>query len=240
MIVDCAVYEEGCRREGELALEDAYASLGPDAFVWIGLYEPNEYEFESVRHEFELHELAVEDAIKAHQRPKLEIYGDTLFLVLKTARWEDDDVQLGEILLFVGDGFIVSVRHGETALHDVRLRLEERPDLLRCGPGAVLHAIVDKVVDDYEPVVEQLEASIKEVEVQVFSSGRTNPAERIYTLKREVLEVHGAVVPLLGPVQDLAAVPRRHVERGDPALLPRRARPPAACRLAGAGVPRAA
>ncbi len=211
MIVDCAVYEQGQRREGELALEDAYEALGPDAFVWIGLYEPSEREFDSVRREFDLHELAVEDAINAHQRPKLEIYGDTLFLVLKTARWEHNDVQLGEILLFVGEGFIVSVRHGETALHDVRLRLEERPDLLRCGPGAALHAIVDRVVDDYEPVVEQLEAAIKEVETEVFSSARINPAERIYTLKREVLEVHSAVVPLLGPVQELASVPRRHV-----------------------------
>ena len=164
-----------------------------------------------MRREFDLHELAVEDAIKAHQRPKLEIYGESIFLVLKTARWEDDDVLLGEILLFVGDGFILSVRHGETALHDVRLRLEERPDLLRCGPGAALHAIVDKVVDDYEPVIEQLDAAIKEVEQQVFSSGRTNLAERIYTLKRDVLEMHGAVVPLVGPVQELAGVPRGHI-----------------------------
>jgi magnesium transporter len=164
-----------------------------------------------VRREFELHELAVEDAIKAHQRPKLEIYGDSLFLVLKTARWESGDIELGEILVFVGQGFIVSVRHGETALHEVRLRLEERPDLLRCGPGAALHAIVDKVVDDYGPVVEQLDAAIKEVEAEVFSGGRTNPAERIYALKRDVLEVHGAIVPLLGPVQELASVPHRHV-----------------------------
>ena len=211
MIVDCAVYEEGRRRQGELALEDAYEALGRDAFVWIGLYEPSEREFDSVRREFDLHELAVEDAIKAHQRPKLEIYGDSIFLVLKTARWENDDVLLGEILVFVGDGFILSVRHGETALHDVRLRLEERPDLLRCGPGAALHAIVDKVVDDYEPVIEHLDAAIKDVEQQVFSTGRTNPAERIYTLKRDVLEMHGAVVPLLGPVQELATVPRGHV-----------------------------
>ena len=211
MIVDCAVYEEGRRRAGELALEDAYEALGPGSFVWIGLYEPSEREFESVRREFDLHELAVEDAIKAHQRPKLEIYGDAIFLVLKTARWENDDVLLGEILLFVGDGFIVSVRHGETALHDVRLRLEERPELLRCGPGAALHAIVDKVVDDYEPVIEHLDAAIKEVEQQVFSSRRTNLAERIYTLKRDVLEMHGAVVPLLGPVQELASVPRGHI-----------------------------
>jgi magnesium transporter len=212
VIVDCAVYEHGRRREGEFGLAEAYEASGPDSFVWIGLYEPTEQEFDSVRREFDLHELAVEDAIKAHQRPKLETYGDSLFLVLKTARWEDGDVELGEILLFVGEGFIVSVRHGETALHDVRLRLEERPDLLRCGPGAALHAIVDKVVDDYEPVIEQLDAAIKEVEAEVFSGHRTNPAERIYTLKREVLEVHGAVVPLLAPVHELARTPHRDVD----------------------------
>ncbi|MBA2462656.1 MAG: magnesium and cobalt transport protein CorA [Actinobacteria bacterium] len=211
MIVDCAVYELGRRREGVFALAEAYAASGPDSFVWIGLYEPSEEEFDSVRREFDLHELAVEDAIKAHQRPKLEIYGDSLFLVLKTANWVDDDVELGEILLFVGAGFIVSVRHGHTALHDVRLRLEERPDLLSCGPGAALHAIVDKVVDDYEPVIERLDAAIKDVEGEVFSAHRSNPAERIYTLKREVLELHGAIIPLLGPVHELATSPHHEV-----------------------------
>ena len=212
MIVDCAVYEHGRRLQGEFGLAEAYEASGADSFVWLGLYEPTEEEFESVRREFDLHELAVEDAIKAHQRPKLETYGESLFLVLKTVRWEDGDVELGEILLFVGDGFIISVRHGETALHDVRLRLEERPDLLRCGPGAALHAIVDKVVDDYEPVIEQLDAAIKEVEAEVFSGRRTNPAERIYALKREVLEVHGAVVPLLGPVHELARTAHHEVD----------------------------
>jgi magnesium transporter len=207
MIVDCAVYQDGRRRPGELALEDTYEQCRRNgAFAWIGLYEPSLDEFDSVRREFDLHELAVEDAVKAHQRPKLEAYGDSLFLVLKTARWieRDESVELGEILLFVGDGFIVSVRHGETALHDVRLGMERRPELLRHGPSAALHAIVDRVVDDYQPVIDGLEQAIDDVERQVFSPARANPAERIYKLKREVLELHRALAPLVEPMESLA------------------------------------
>jgi magnesium transporter len=207
VIVDCAVYQEGERRPGELALSEAYAaSHDKDAFVWLGLHEPTKKEFESVRLEFDLHELAVEDAIKAHQRPKLEIYGNTLFVVLKTARYLPavELVEFGEIQLFIGDGFIITVRHGETALHDVRLRMERRPDLLRCGPGAAMHAIVDRVVDDYEPVISELDRDIREVEGEVFSESRMNPAERIYKLKREVLELHDAVGPLVDPLDRLA------------------------------------
>ena len=207
MIVDCAVYQAGRRRPGELALEETYEHCGRDgAFAWIGLLEPTVEEFESVRREFDLHELAVEDAIKAHQRPKLETYGDSLFIVLKTASYveSEENIELGEILLFVGADFIVSVRHGETALHDVRLELEERPELLRCGPSAALHAIVDRVVDDYEPAIDGIEQAIKDVESRVFSPTRENPAERIYNLKREVLELHGALSPLLDPIDSLA------------------------------------
>ena len=207
MIVDCAVYEEGRRRAGELALEDAYEAARADgAFVWIGLFEPTEAEFDAVRREFDLHDLAVEDAIKAHQRPKVEVYGESLFVVLKTARWVGDAelVRFGEILVFVGDQFLITVRHGETELHDVRLAVEGRPELLRCGPGAALHAIVDRVVDDYEPVVGQLDQSVRDVEADVFSPTRSNPAERIYALKRAVLSLHGAIVPLVEPVAGLA------------------------------------
>jgi magnesium transporter len=208
VLVDCAVYEKGRRRPGKLALEDTYEAARRDgSFAWLGLYEPTEVEFDSVRREFDLHELAVEDAIKAHQRPKLEVYGDSLFLVLKTARWreESESIDFGEILIFVGDGFLVSVRHGQTELHDVRLQLEERPEFLRLGEGAALHAIVDRVVDDYGPVVEALEEVVNEVEIEVFSPGRGNPAERIYRLKRAVLQLDAAVVPLLEPVHLLAA-----------------------------------
>ena len=208
MIVDCAVYEHGSRRDGALSVEDAVeARHAEDAFVWIGLYEPTDEEFDSVKREFNLHELAVEDAIHAHQRPKLEVYGDTIFIVLKTARYVDSDevVEFGEILIFMGDGFVITVRHGEaTELHDVRMDVEQRPELLRCGPGAVLHAIVDRVVDDYLPAIAGLEQDVEEVETEVFSTGRENPAERIYKLKREVSEFVRAAAPLVDPVARLA------------------------------------
>ena len=208
MILDCAVYEQGRRRDGSLALHDALElSQADGAFVWIGLHDPTEDEFDAVRREFDLHELAVEDALHAHQRPKLEDYGDTLFLVLKTARYVDSDevVQIGEILLFIGEDFVVTVRHGEgSALGGVRERIEGRPELLRRGPGAVLHAILDRVVDDYAPALEGLRADVEEVEADVFSSDRSSSAERIYKLKREVLEFSRATAPLVDPLRRLA------------------------------------
>jgi magnesium transporter len=207
VIVDCAVYEHGRRRMGDLRVEDAYeAAREEGTFVWIGLHEPTEDEFDSVRREFELHELAVEDAVKAHQRPKLEVYGDSLLVVLKTVRWDEsrEHLAVGEILLFVGDDFVISVRHGETALHDVRLRMEDRPDLMRHGPSAVLYAIVDRVVDDYRPAIDELDAAIKAVEVDVFSPSRVNSAARIYNLKRQVLALDGVAAPLVDPLDALA------------------------------------
>jgi magnesium transporter len=213
VIVDCALYEQGCRRPGRLPLELAGKAAADDgAFVWIGLYEPTPEEFDAVTREFDLHPLAVEDAINAHQRPKLETYDDSLFLVLKTARYVDpkEMVALGDIMVFVGREFIVTVRHGEASeLTTVRHRVECHPELLACGPGAVLHAIVDHVVDDYFPVIEGIEVDIEEVEKEVFSHARTNPAERIYRLKREVLEFYQAAAPLSEPLQRLA---RGHYE----------------------------
>jgi magnesium transporter len=205
MIVDYAVYEAGRRRPGDFALEETYEHAKDGAFAWIDHREPTLEEFESVRREFDLHELAVEDAVKAHQRPKLEIYADSLFLVLKTARLgANDDVQVGEVLVFVGGAFIVSVRHGATPLHEVRLQMERRPELLKHGPTAALYAIVDRVVDDYGPVVDALEQAGADVEEQVFSPARANPAERIYRLKREVLELSTAVGPLVEATGRLA------------------------------------
>jgi magnesium transporter len=208
VIVDWAVYEDGRRRAGKPALEETYDLCRKNgSFAWLGLYEPSEEEFDAVRREFELHELAVEDAIKAHQRPKLEVYEDTLFLVLKTARYldEPEEVEFGEILVFVAEGFVVTVRHGEASeLRGVRQNVEARPDLLRCGPGAVLHAIVDRVVDDYQPVLAGLEDDIEEVEQDVFSPERTNPAQRIYKLSREVIDFHRATAPLVEPLRQLS------------------------------------
>src|SRR5436190_2542789 len=208
MIVDCAVYEDGRRRQGGVELHDAYDACRRDdaAWVWIGLHEPGADEFDSVAREFELHELAVEDAIKAHQRPKLEIYGHTIFLVMRTACYLDatEDVELGQVMLFVGPGFIVSVRHGPaTDLHPVRISLEERPDLLRAGPSAVLYAILDKVVDDYAPVVRGVANDVEEVEKEIFSPERSDSTERIYKLKRETVELHRATEPLVEPLERL-------------------------------------
>ncbi len=208
MIVDYAIYENGRRKSEQVPLEQALAACrAPETFVWIGLYEPTEQEFDTIRKEFDLHELAVEDAIHAHQRPKLEVYGDMVFVVLKTARYVDPQevVELDEILVFLGRDYVVTVRHGRASeLHGVRTSLEADPERLAHGPGAVLHAIVDRVVDDYLPAIAGLGDDIEEVEGEVFSADRTNPTERIYKLKREVLEFGRATTPLLDPVDRLA------------------------------------
>ena len=208
MILDCAVYADGRRLDGQVKLEQAYeACREKGTFAWIGLHEPTRAEFDSIKREFGLHELAVEDAVKAHQRPKLEVYDDMIFVVLKTARYADSEevVDLGEIAVFLGDEFVITVRHGQgSALKGVRSELEGNADLLRCGPGAVLHAIVDRVVDDYLPALDGLRLDIEEVEGEVFSPNRGNPAERIYKLKREVIEFDRAAAPLVEPVNRLA------------------------------------
>lgn len=207
MIVDLAVYKDG-KRMPDVPLEQAFEQCRiPGTLVWIGLAEPTDGEFETVRREFNLHELAVEDALKGHQRPKLEVYGDTVFLVLKTARYfEPDMLEFGEILMFVGDGFLVTVRHGEaTPLHDVRLELEKNPELLRHGAGAVMHAIVDRVVDDYTPVLHALDVDITELEAAAFGGEpSTRLTERIYRLKRQVIDLHRATAPLTDPLGRLA------------------------------------
>jgi magnesium transporter len=207
VIVDTAVYRDG-RRDGDVPLDHAYQACRKEgAFAWIGLYEPTQEEFDSIQREFSLHPLAVEDAIESHQRPKLEVFDDMVLLVLKTARYVDpiEVVKIGEILIFLGNDYIITVRHGEASpLDGVRRSLESDPELLRHGPGAVLHAIVDRVVDDYAPAIEGLENDVVEVEEQVFTPERANPAERIYRLKREVLEFLHATVPLIDPVERLA------------------------------------
>ena len=220
MIVDCAVYEDGKRRGGDLALDEAAQAACDDrpGFVWLGVHEPTAEEFDAVRREFNLHELAVEDAVEAHERPKLEVYGETLFVVLKTVRYIDHEevIRGGQIMLFVNPAFVITVRHGDGDLHPVREAIEKRPDLLRCGPGAILHAVIDRVVDDYEPAVQGLEIDIQEVEEQVFSASPThNPAQRIYRLEREVLEMQRAVRPLATPVDRLA---RGHFDLISPEL----------------------
>ncbi len=210
MIVDQALYVDGKRSEEPFILEGSrHACRDPNVFAWIGLYEPTEEEFDAVAAEFDLHELAVEDGRLGHQRPKLEVYDDTLLVVLKTARYVDHEevVDFGEIALYLSKQFVVAVRHGPaTGLAGVRKRIEDRPDLLALGPGAVLYGILDKVVDDYLPVMDGLDNDIQEVEKEVFSAvgGGDNPAARIYYLKREVLEFDRAAHPLLEPLDQLA------------------------------------
>jgi magnesium transporter len=204
MIVDCAHYREGRRQDvGAIPLDEAAARCHQDGFVWLGMFEPQPEELDQVRETFDLHELAVEDAQSYHLRPKIEQYeGDVHFVILRTARYdsENEEVEFGEISIFAGPSFVITVRQGVASdLHDARLRLEQHPELLKAGTAAVLWAILDKVVDDYTPVVEGLERDIEEVERTVFA-GEVAPTERIYSLRREVTDFYRAVHPLLAPL----------------------------------------
>ena len=217
MIVDCALYHDGAREPVEGDLHDALlvARSRGDSFIWIGLHEPAADELEKVAKEFDLHPLAIEDAVKAHQRPKVEQFGDSTFVVLKTVRYDEESQQidLGDVMLFLGDSFIVSVRHGQgRALKEVRRRLEQDARLLACGPSAVLYLICDAIVDDYSEVSLAVEADIEEVEERVFSPERTNEAARIYNLKREVIEFRRGVRPLVDPMTTLAEGLNPHVD----------------------------
>jgi magnesium transporter len=208
VIVDCAHYREGKRQQaGRMDLDDAAAMCTADAgsgFVWLGMFEPDPEELALVQDRFGLHDLAVEDAQAFHLRPKIESYddGEILFVVLRTARYveENEEVEFGEVSVFMSRRFIITVRQGVASdLHGARLRLERRPELLQEGPGAVLWAILDKIVDDYAPVVEGLETDIEEVEQTVFS-GSTAPTQRIYDLRREASDFYRAVHPLAAPL----------------------------------------
>jgi magnesium transporter len=199
VIVDSAVYSGGLRTAEPHDLSELHAACQVgDAVAWLGLYEPGKDEFESVARAFHLHELAVEDAVKAHQRSKLERYGDILFIVLRPARYVDETetVLFGEVAIFVGPRFVITVRHGDAPeLGEVRRRLEARPDLLSHGPMAIVYAVLDYVVDGYEPVVAGLENDIDEIEDEVFTSSPT-VSRRIYELTREVIEFQRATAPL--------------------------------------------
>lgn len=207
-IVDNAVYVAGRRAAEPTSLEVTYELMREQhGMGWIGLYRPTDEEVASVATEFEIHELAVEDTITAHQRPKLERYGDVLFTVLRPARYIDADerVEFGELHVFTGPDFVVTVRHAESPnLGRVRRRLEATPELLTLGPEAVLYAIFDEVVDEYEPVVAGLENDIDEIEYQVFE-GDPGVSRRIYELTREVIEFQRATRPLLGMLNALSA-----------------------------------
>ncbi|MEU9914483.1 magnesium/cobalt transporter CorA [Streptomyces sp. NPDC051001] len=222
-VVNCVTYRDGGRVQGGSDLVDAVELVRKhgDGFVWLGLHEPTDQEFAGIAELFELHPLAVEDAIEAHQRPKLERYDDVLFAVFKTVCYVEHEeltatsevVNTGEIMVFVGEDFVITVRHGmHGSLGPLREELEADPQQLAKGPAAVLHAIADHVVDDYLHVTDLVQADLDQVESDVFSENgaRLDPG-RIYQLKRELLELKRAVVPLTRPIEELSTRPIRAV-----------------------------
>ncbi|PBC64331.1 magnesium transporter CorA [Streptomyces sp. Tue6028] len=223
-VVNCVAYRDGARVPGGRDLVDTVERIrkDEDGFVWLGLHEPTDREFAGIAELFDLHPLAVEDAVEAHQRPKLERYGDTLFAVFKTVCYVEhkeltatsEVVDTGEIMVFVGPDFVITVRHGRHgSLGPLREELEADSLQLSKGPAAVLHAIADHVVDEYVSVTDSVQSDIDQVEADVFAlNGARADAGRIYQLKRELLELKRAVVPLARPVQELATRPIRVVD----------------------------
>ncbi len=214
MLVDCAHYKEGCRQNDEpLQIAEAAERAGDDGFVWLGLHDPEADELREVAERFDLPPLAVEDAMQRHQRPKVEDYAQGYFLVLHTARYLDstEEVEFGEVHVFTGPGYAIVVRHGAASeLHSARERLEAQPELLRLGPSAAVWAVMDKVVDDYVPVVEGIENDVEEVEEQVFER-QGDQTRRIYFLRRELARFYRAVHPLLGALDVLESTRRAKV-----------------------------
>lgn len=208
MIVETAIYVNGERRPEPDSLSDTFEFVkDQDGIAWIGLNQPSEAEFDAVAAEFGLHELAVEDAVRAHQRPKIERYGQTLFVALRPARYLDrpETVNFSELHVFVGEQFVITVRHGDAPnLARVRRRIEDDVELLQRGPEAILYAILDRVVDDYGPVIAGLENDIDEIEVEVFG-GNPEVTRRTYELAREVIEFQRAIKPVPGMLGSLMA-----------------------------------
>ncbi|MFD4352093.1 magnesium and cobalt transport protein CorA [Nocardia sp. NPDC058518] len=212
-IVDCGVYVDGVRTPGHFTPQQALseASKTESGFVWVGLHDPDESQMNEIARIFDLHPLAVEDAVQGRQRPKLERYDNTLFLVMRTVSYVEHDihaiseiVETGDIMVFTGPHFAITVRHGEhTGLAGVRRELEGNPDQLRLGPCAVLHAVADHVVDSYVEVSESVEEDIDEMEEAVFTPTSKIGIGAIYQLKREVVELRRAVGPLGLPLQQL-------------------------------------
>lgn len=199
-IINCAAYAGG-RRLADIELNNVHDILKEkDKFVWIGLYEPSEEILSKVQDEFNLHDLAIEDAHRAHQRPKIELYGDSIFVVLRTGQMNQErHIEFGETHFFVGMNFIVSIRHGSSIPYtEVRSRCEKMPELLGKGQGFVLYAIMDFIVDRYFPVVDELEQELEVIEDKIFKGKPSRETtEQIYELKRELLEVKRAVSPLI-------------------------------------------
>jgi magnesium transporter len=209
VIVDQAIYRQGQRLPcGDLsdALDDLRGGDDPHAFLWIGLKNPTDAEFDLVNDELKLHPLAVEDAVKGNQRPKVELYDNTIFVVMKTLRYieETSDVETGEVMLFLGDRFVVTVRRGEAnPLAGVRQALEAKRETLRHGAIAVVHAVMDSIIDNYVAIDAELQKDLEEIEASVFAGANSVSSSTIYQLKREVLEFRRAAVPLSAPLKML-------------------------------------
>jgi len=205
-IVDNAIYRAGVRSTEPVTLDQTFEQLRDHGgFAWIGMYRPTEEELRTVAQEFSLHPLAIEDALTGHQRPKIEHYGDVLFIVLRSARYLDapEEVEFGEVHLFIGPNFAISIRHAESPdLGRVRKRLEKTPELLALGPHAVLYAVFDEVVDEFQPVIAGLENDIDEIEGQLFE-GDPEVSKRIYKLASEVMAFQRATHPLADILQIL-------------------------------------
>lgn len=209
-IVVCAAYADG-RRLGDIALDEIPQTLArPNAFVWLGLYEPDETLMQRVQQCFGLHDLAVEDAHKAHQRPKMEAFGESLFVVLRTARWDEmaETAAYGETHVFLGLNYLVSVRHGASQTYrPARIACERQPQLLALGPSFALYALMDFVVDNYFPVLSAYEDRLDELEADIFSGGADRDStEEIYRLKRELVTFRRATLPLLDVCSDLMSL----------------------------------
>jgi magnesium transporter len=224
-VIDCGLYVDGEREPGDFSPDEALreACARENAFVWLGLHEPSQSEMAAVAHTYGLHELAVEDAVKAEQRPKLEQFGAVHFLVLRTARYvphgelteTSQVVETGQMMIFIGEQFVITVRHGDASeLAPVRANLEsERGALLEQGPWAVAYAVTDRVVDLYMEVADQVEADLDILEEGVFSRDSANPVQQIYQMKRELVEFRRAVVPLQRPLATITAPQTRLVPK---------------------------
>jgi magnesium transporter len=221
MIVDYALYKDGYRYTEPSNLPELISKARTEGgFVWLGLAEPTQEEFDKIAGDFRFHPLAIEDAINAKQRPKLEEYPDLQFCGLRTAFYDEakSEVSTGEIFCFIGANYIVVVRHGDgSALSNTRQILESNPEHLAKGPYAVLHAIIDHVIDCYIDIAAELETDVMQVENKVFSGKRQTQSQDIYFLKREVIEFRHAIDPLLSPLQKLASEGALHI---NPTLTP--------------------
>jgi magnesium transporter len=219
-VVDWARYEGGVRQAPEDFEQACRAARDSDGFVWIGLHEPTAEQLEQLGPVFGLHRLALEDAANTKQRPKIERFDDMLFLAMRTLAYvESDDreeggdvVETGSVMVFLCEHAVITVRHGRHAsMSGLRRRLESTPDMLALGPSSVLHAVADKVVDDYLAVVDAVNEDIEEIETNVFSPHQRTDTERIYQLKRDLIEMKRTVGPLAGPLRELSDRPRRFV-----------------------------